>query len=167
MLFFLTKTDFIWTYVRKRIRQKIFGNLINYSQKEFSPCFFLASLRENNTLHIKNNVIETSKTPAEGLFNDIEFKELNEPVEFDGCLILEEITSNLEKHLNEESDDTDATDGSLDVIAGLSKTVTAEFEDLLEGDNGKNLFLKSLSKIFALLLNAKVGTADKIKKSSE
>ena len=59
------------------------------------------------------------------------------------------------------------TDGLLDVIAGLSKTVTAEFEDLLEGDDGKNRFLKSLSKIFALLLNTKVGTADKIKKSSE
>ena len=42
------------------------------------------------------------KHQTEGLFNDIEFKELNEPVEFYGCLILEEITSNLEKHLNED-----------------------------------------------------------------
>ena len=105
--------------------------------------------------------IERSKTIAEGLFNDIEFKELNELVEYDGCLILEEITSNLEKYLKEESDDKDTTDGILDVITGLSETVTGEFEDLLEGDDDKKRFLKSLSKIFALLLNTKVGTADK------
>ena len=108
--------------------------------------------------------IERSKTIAEGLFNDIEFKELNELVEYDGYLILEEITSNLEKYLKEESDDKDTTDGILDVITGLSETVTGEFEDLLEGDDDKKRFLKSLSKIFALLLNTKVGTADKIKK---
>ena len=108
--------------------------------------------------------IERSKTIAEGLFNDIEFKELNELVEYDGCLILEEITSNLEKYLKEESDDKDTADGILDVITGLSETVTGEFEDLLEGDDDKKRFLKSLSKIFALLLNTKVGTADKIKK---
>ena len=108
--------------------------------------------------------IETTKTPAEGLFNDIEFKELNELVEFDGCLILEETASNLEKYLKEENDDTDATDGILDVITGLSKTVTGEFKDLLEADDDKKCFLKLLSKIFALLLNTKVGTADEIKK---
>lgn len=108
--------------------------------------------------------IERSKTIAEGLFNDIEFKELNELVEYDGCLILEEITSNLEKYLKEESDDKDTADGILDVITGLSETVTGEFEDLLEGDDDKKRFLKSLSKIFALLLNTKVGTADKMKK---
>ena len=107
---------------------------------------------------------ERSKTIAEGLFNDIEFKELNELVEYDGCLILEEITSNLEKYLKEESDDKDTADGILDVITGLSETVTGEFEDLLEGDDDKKRFLKSLSKIFALLLNTKVGTADKMKK---
>ena len=108
--------------------------------------------------------IERSKTIAEGLFNDIEFKELNELVEYDGCLILEEIASNLEKYLKEESDDKDTADGILDVITGLSETVTGEFEDLLEGDDDKKRFLKSLSKIFALLLNTKVGTADKMKK---
>ena len=108
--------------------------------------------------------IERSKTIAEGLFNDIEFKELNELVEYDGCLILEEITSNLEKYLKEESDDKDTADGILDVITGLSETVTGEFEDLLEGDDDKKRFLKSLSKIFALLLNTKVGTADKMKR---
>ena len=67
-----------------------------------------------------------SKTPVKGLFNDIE---LNEVVEFDGCLIREEITSNLENRLKEESDNTDATDGIFDAIMELGETVIGEFED--------------------------------------
>ena len=67
-----------------------------------------------------------SKTPVKGLFNDIE---LNEVVEFDGCLIREEIRSNLENRLKEESDNTDATDGIFDAIMELGETVIGEFED--------------------------------------
>ena len=86
---------------------------------------------------------EGSKTPVKGLFNNIE---LNEVVEFDSCLILEEITTNLERHLKEESDDTNATDGIFDALTKLGETVTGEFKDLLEGDEDKKRFLKSLSK---------------------
>ena len=53
------------------------------------------------------------------------------------------------------------------MITGLSRTVTGEFKDLLEGDDDKKCFLKLLSKIFALLLNTKVGTADEIKKNHQ
>ena len=56
---------------------------------------------------------EGSNTPIKGLFDNIE---INEIIEFDGCLILEEITGNLEKHLKEESQDTDAIDGIFDAI---------------------------------------------------
>ena len=69
---------------------------------------------------------EGSKTPVKGLFNDIE---LNEVVEFDGCLIREEITSNLENRLKEESDNTDATDGIFDAITEFGQTVKGEFKD--------------------------------------
>ena len=56
---------------------------------------------------------EGSNTPIKGLFDNIE---INEIIEFDGCLILEEITGNLEKHLKEESQDTDEIDGIFDAI---------------------------------------------------
>ena len=56
---------------------------------------------------------EGSNTPIKGLFDNIE---INEIIEFDGCLILEEITGNLEKHLKEESQDTDAIDGIFDAM---------------------------------------------------
>ena len=56
---------------------------------------------------------EGSNTPIKGLFDNIE---INEIIEFDGCLILEEITGNLEKHLKEESQDPDAIDGIFDAM---------------------------------------------------
>lgn len=68
-------------------------------------------------------------------------------------------------HLEEESSYTDATNGIFDARTTLSDEVGGEFEELLDGDNDRKCFLKSLSKIFALLLNTKVGTADKIKKN--
>ena len=54
-------------------------------------------------------------------------------------------------------------DGVFDAIKALSSDVREEFEDLLEGDNDKKRFLKSLSKIFTLLLNTKVSTTNEIK----
>ena len=42
--------------------------------------------------------------------------------------------------------------------------VVDEFKDLLEDDDDKKRFVKSLSKIFGLLLNTRISTADKIKK---
>ena len=90
--------------------------------------------------------------------------EINEIVEFGGCQILQELTNNLENHLLEENKDTDATHSIFDAIAALIDEVRGEYEDLLEGDNSRKRFLKSLSKTFALLLNTKVSTASKMKK---
>ena len=92
------------------------------------------------------------------------YLEINEIVGSDSCQILEEITNNLENHLKEEKKDAEVTDGIFDTITAISDKVRGEFEDLLEGDNNKKRFLKSMSKIFALLLNTKVGTADKKRK---
>ena len=104
--------------------------------------------------------IEGTETQPESLFDCIE---INEIVEFNGGLIPEEITSKLEEHLREESVDGDTMDGVFDAIKALSSDVREEFEDLLEGDNDKKRFLKSLSKIFTLLLNTKVSTTNEIK----
>ena len=42
--------------------------------------------------------------------------------------------------------------------------VQEEFDELLNDDSDKKRFLKALSKIFALLLNIKVATTEKIKR---
>lgn len=43
-------------------------------------------------------------------------------------------------------------------------SVQEEFDKLLSGDSNKKRFLQALSKIFALLLNTEVNTAEEIKK---
>ena len=57
------------------------------------------------------------------------------------------MTNNFKNHLKEENRDTDATGSIFDAIKALSDEVRGEFEDLLEGDDYKKRFLKSLSKI--------------------
>ena len=77
----------------------------------------------------------------------------------DTSLISEEINRELEEYLLEKSKDSDSTDGEW-----LSNCTQDEFDKLIGEDTNKKRFIKALMHIFALLLNAKVGTADRIKK---
>ena len=47
---------------------------------------------------------------------------------------------------------------------GLSDRVQKEFDELLKGDIDQRLFVKALTHIFAVFLNTKVDTVDKIKR---
>ena len=66
--------------------------------------------------------------------------------------------------MSKENDDADSADGVFDFLTSLADQVQGEFEELLDGDSDKKRFLRALSKIFALLVNTKVDTAEKIKK---
>ena len=66
--------------------------------------------------------------------------------------------------MSKENDDADSADGVFDFLTPLADQVQGEFEELLDGDSDKKRFLRALSKIFALLVNTKVDTAEKIKK---
>ena len=101
-------------------------------------------------------------TSEEDLFK---FKQKGAGLDTDNTLIFEEITRELEAYLARERNDADSTDGVLDFLISLSNHVQDEFEELLAGDTDKKFFLRALSKIFALLLNTKVDTAEKIKKN--
>ena len=90
--------------------------------------------------------IKGRKTHPESFFDDIG---INKIVEFNGCLMPEEITSKREEHLREESDDGNATDAVFDSIKASSSKFREEFEDLLEGHNDEKRFLKSFSKIYS------------------
>ena len=46
----------------------------------------------------------------------------------------------------------------------LNAKVQEEFNELIDGESDKKQFESSLTRIFVLLLNTKVETADKIKK---
>ena len=64
----------------------------------------------------------------------------------------------------EKSQDADSTDGIFDFLEGLSNCIQDGFDELIGEDTDKKRFIKALTHIFALLLNTKVDTADKIKK---
>ena len=86
------------------------------------------------------------------------FEQIEANNKVDTTLIFEEINKELEEYLLEKNVNTDSTDGVFNSLEGLNDRV----QELLECDTDKKQFIKALTGIFALLLNAKVNAADKI-----
>ena len=74
------------------------------------------------------------------------------------------MNNELQVFLARESTNKDVTDGVFDFLSNLSDLIQEDINELLAGDSNKKLFVRALSKIFALLLNTKVDTAEKIKR---
>ena len=98
---------------------------------------------------------------TENLF-DFELSQVG--VETNNSLIFEEITREPEAFLARESNDKELTDGVFDLLSSISDSVQEEIDELISGDSDKKCFLWALSRIFALLLNTKVNTAEKIRR---
>ena len=60
--------------------------------------------------------------------------------------------------------DADSTDGIFDFLENLTSRLQEDFDELIGECSDKKGFVKALTRIFALLLNIKVDTADKIKR---
>ena len=105
--------------------------------------------------------VGNSEGSRENLFD---FQQSQAGVETNNALIFEEITRELEAYLATESDDQDSTDGIFDLLSSISDSVQEEFDELISGDSKKKHFLQVLSRMFALLINTKVDTAEKIKR---
>ena len=106
-------------------------------------------------------LVQKTTTTSENVFGFV-VKETESII--NNTLLFEAITTELEEYLLRKGDNADLTKGVLEVLTSLSKQVQEEFDELLGEDTNKKRFLKSLSKTFALLLNTKVTTAEKIKK---
>ena len=105
--------------------------------------------------------VGNSEGSRENLFD---FQQSQAGVETNNALIFEEITRELEAYLATESGDQDSTDGIFDLLSSISDSVQEEFVELISGDSNKKHFLQALSRMFALLINTKVDTAEKIKR---
>ena len=95
-----------------------------------------------------------------GLFDmeiDEEHKIINDP-----C-ILENITDKLEEFILDEVE-ADAEDRFFNIVDDLTNKIQGDYEELIGEDSDKKRFIRSLTRVFALLLNTKVDTVDKIKK---
>ena len=75
--------------------------------------------------------------------------------------LFEKISKKLEAFSTKETNNKEATDGIFDFLSTISNFVQEKFDTVVSGDSDKKRFLKALSRIFALLLNTKVGTAEK------
>ena len=81
----------------------------------------------------------------------------------DTTRIFEEIHKEIGEYLTGETD-TDSTDDVFNFLENLTNRLQEDFDGLIGEDNDKKRFVKALTRIFALLLNTKVDTADKIKR---
>ena len=102
--------------------------------------------------------IEKLVKTSENLFG---FPQIDLEPNADNTLMFEEISRELEQLLLRENDNADSKDGVFEFLAEMSNQVQEEFDELLGEDTDKKRFLKSLSKVFALLLNTEVNTAEK------
>lgn len=77
--------------------------------------------------------------------------------------LFQEIEQELSLMLFNNKNEVDSTDGSLDFIENLVNTIQVEFDGILSENNKKKLFIKSLTKIFTILLSVKADSTEKIK----
>ena len=77
--------------------------------------------------------------------------------------LFQEIEQELSLMLFNNKNEVDSTDGSLDFIENLVNTIQVEFDEILSENNKKKLFIKSLTKIFTILLSVKADSTEKIK----
>ena len=82
----------------------------------------------------------------------------------DTSFIFENITQELEEYLLEEQVESDAEDGLFSILENVTNRLEEDYEQIIGDDTDKKHFIRSLIRIFALLLNTKVDTDDKIKR---
>ena len=82
----------------------------------------------------------------------------------DATRIFDEIHKEIGDYLIGEGNDADSTDSVFDFLENLTNRLQDDFHELIGEDTDKERFVKALTRIFALLLNTKVDTADKIKR---
>ena len=85
-------------------------------------------------------------------------------IEIDSTYLFQEIERQLSEYLLEEKGEGDSTDGAFSFIENLTNKLQAEFDETIGEDGDRRHFIKSLTRIFAILLNTKVNSVDKIKK---
>ena len=77
--------------------------------------------------------------------------------------LLQETEFELSEYLLKEEWNEDSTDGPLNFIGNLANNLLEEFNKTIGEDVEKKVFLKSLTKIFVILLIKKADSVEKIK----
>ena len=78
--------------------------------------------------------------------------------------ITEKILLVITEHTESENKDFYSRDRIFDIIQDIADSIQQEFEKLIGIDSNKKMFVRNLSKLFAILLNTDYDTAKKIKR---
>ena len=82
----------------------------------------------------------------------------------DTPFIFDNISQELEEYLLEEQVESDGEDGLFSIVEGVTNRLQEDLDELISDDTDEKHFIKSLTRVFAVLLNTKVDTVDKLKK---
>ena len=85
----------------------------------------------------------------------------------DTSYIFDNVTFELEEYMLEEQIESDSEDGLFSLTEAVTNRLQDESDEMIGDGTNKKRFIKSLTRIFALLLNTKVDTVGKIKKNTE
>ena len=96
---------------------------------------------------------------------DMEFEDFNKHnnLNIDPISIIQEIEQELSEKLFNQKSEGDSKDGSLNFIENLTNNLHIEFDKTLGEDADKKLFIRSLTKIFAIVLSTRADSVEKIK----
>ena len=101
---------------------------------------------------------------------DIEWRsqDKNNEIELDLNFSFQQIEQDFTELLLEPKSGEDVTDGTFTFIENLTENLQVEFhESVGQSDSDKRQFIKSFTKTFAILLNTRVDSIDKIKKNNK
>ena len=96
---------------------------------------------------------------------DMEFEDFNKNnnLNIDPISIIQEIEQELSEKLFNQKSEGDSTDGPLNFIENSTNNLQTEFDETLGEDADKKLFIRSLTKIFAIVLSTRADSVEKIK----
>lgn len=77
--------------------------------------------------------------------------------------LFQEMELELSRKLFKQESDVDSTERPLNFMENLTENLVEEFDKMLGGDVEKKVFLKLLTKIFAILLSNREDSFEKIK----
>ena len=83
-------------------------------------------------------------------------------MEINSLSLFQEIERQLSETLLEEKSEGDLTAEVFSFIENLTNKLQTELDETIREDSEKRQFIRSLTKIFAILLNIRVETVDKI-----
>ena len=84
-------------------------------------------------------------------------------LEINSLSLFQEIEKELSESLLEEKGEGDSTDGAFTFIENLTNKLQTEFDETVGEDGKKRQHIRSLIRVFVILLNTKVDSVDKVK----